>query len=682
MASSGSYSTKVGNLTLTLNWSVTSQSVVNNTSTLSVNTVLSGPYSISSSASKYGWITINNNLQRFNKAIGSHSGSFSVTLHSRTYTVPHRADGTMSVPLSAGFDPEVTYSGQYIGRMTVAGTPTLDTIPRKSTASVGTQTLGSAFTFRISRASTSFTHTIRLSMGGHTQSYTGVGASRAVTIPMSWASAIPNSTSGTVNVTLTTFSGSTNLGSTSFSFRVIVPSSVTPSGSVKVEEVGAVPASWNVYVQNKSKLRFTVSASGAYGSTIRSVVVRQGASQNIKTGTVTTFDAVYSGQVTYTITITDSRGRTAQIKHVTQTLAYSPPTIRDVTAERSTGGGTVNENGTYAKTRAYLDIDTLGGNNSATTQIHFRQVGSSGWTPAGSWTSGSYKTIGGSMSVNSRYEIRFRATDYFETVDQFVTLNTAFVTMDFLAGGRGIAMGKVAETANLLDIDFLTRLGGGIDPIRIPAGSNLNDYTTPGWYYVPYSAEAAAMANSPTAVAFELEVQKSAGISQTVRNYNTGLTYRRDNYSGWSAWRRVAGPDYENIATLDSRTNGAWTEYTPSWRDGTNSIFIGNGSIQGWYKHIGYTCDYQINIRRGTETWQGVGLYTFGLPVAAMEWWAITGTGYTSNGDTPLTARGIGISTIGLLTPTGRLSNTRPGGWAANHYIVVSGTYRTKTPGS
>ena len=59
---------------------------------------------------------------------------------------------------------------------------------------------------------------------------------------------------------------------------------------------------------------------------------------------------------------------------------------------------------------------------------------------------------GGAISTESSYDVKYTITDAFTTVTIYDTVSTAAVLMDFKAGGKGIAIGKVAEKDNVVEI--------------------------------------------------------------------------------------------------------------------------------------------------------------------------------------------------------------------------------------
>ena len=92
------------------------------------------------------------------------------------------------------------------------------------------------------------------------------------------------------------------------------------------------------------------------------------------------------------------------------------------------------------------------------------------------------------------------------------------------------ANGGTASYSNYLNVN------------NIAANTNLNNLTTPGFYYCPANATVGTLANSPTTNAFFMIVGKHAGVYQEIVEYVTGNPKRfmRNQYSGtWGSWYRV-----------------------------------------------------------------------------------------------------------------------------------------------
>ena len=164
-------------------WTVDSQSVANNTSkvTAKVQLVSTGSsYTINSSASKSGSLTINGTKYTFNFTAAL-SGNQTKTLFTKTVTVSHAADGTKTCSFSATAGINVTLSGTYYGNVTASGNGTFNTIARASTINSVTGSVAingtNSVTVNISRKSSNFTHTVVFSFGSYSKTTTGVGTS-------------------------------------------------------------------------------------------------------------------------------------------------------------------------------------------------------------------------------------------------------------------------------------------------------------------------------------------------------------------------------------------------------------------------------------------------------------------------------------------------------------------------
>lgn len=450
---------------LQIAWEVTSQSVANNTSsvTAKVQLVSTGSsYTINSSASKSGSLTINGTKYTFSFTAAL-SGNQTKTIYTKTVTVAHNADGTKTCAFSATAGINVTLSGTYYGNVTASGNGTFNTIARASSISSVTSSVSingtNTCTVAISRASSSFTHTVVFSFGSYSKSNTGVGTSTSYAIPTSWINAMPNATSGTAKVTVTTYSGSTKIGSAvSKNFTVTVPASVVPTISAVsiAETVSGINAQFGGFVQSKSRVKISTTAAGVYGSTIKAYkTVIDGKSY---TGSAPTTGVLNTaGNRTATITVTDSRGRTASTTKTITVIAYAAPKINTFTAIRANGLGTADDNGTNALARIKFSVSAVNDKNTKSYTVEYRQKGTDTWTQA---TTGSVYSYDSNMMLNinaspdASYDLRLSVKDFFGTTIALSEIATAFTLVDFNASGKGLAFGKVSEVDNGMEIDL------------------------------------------------------------------------------------------------------------------------------------------------------------------------------------------------------------------------------------
>lgn len=369
-------------------------------------------------------------------------------------TVTHNADGTKTISLKGFFDSLGLTTK--LTDLTVTGNVTLKTIPRASSFSLSASTVtagSTSMTVNITRASSSFTHTVQWKLGSHTKSTTGVGTSASYTIPESWLDAIPNSTSGTGTVTVTTYNGSTKIGSASKSFTVKAASDVVPSftGITFTRVDGDVPADWGIYVRTKSKVTAKITgAAGVYGSTIKSYSISgggySGTAASLTTGYLNT-----AGTVTFTAKITDSRGRTATKTASITVTDYTPPVLSSVAGFRCDAEGIEQDDGNYISLTANFSGSVLDRKNPVTGEYRYKAEGGdwSGFSPLVSGEPAVFAATG-----DATFTVQVQVSDTFSSFTQDIVVNSIRFIMDFKAGGTGIAFGKAAEYDDTLDCNW------------------------------------------------------------------------------------------------------------------------------------------------------------------------------------------------------------------------------------
>jgi len=259
MATNGSFVTneKEGR-SLTFNWSIASQDIANNTSTINWKLVGSGSVGGYVYAGTFSVVingsTVYSSATRIQVQIGS-------VIASGTMAIPHNSDGSkhFSASVSAAvYDYAVNVWG--------SGSWDLTTIPRASsfTLSNSNFTIGNSITITISRASTNFTHTILLTFGNYSPILSsGVGTSytwQTANDLSGMASRIPNATSGIGTVTVRTYNGTTLIGTASKSFTANLSSTVLPAcGALSVSEANSIVSALSAgYIKGQSKLLIAI----------------------------------------------------------------------------------------------------------------------------------------------------------------------------------------------------------------------------------------------------------------------------------------------------------------------------------------------------------------------------------------------------------------------------------------
>ena len=303
-----------------------------------------------------------------------------------------------------------------------------------------------SYTFNINKAAYADHHTVTFTLGSQTLTYTNVGTSVSVTFPSSWQQQIPSATSGSITCTLKSYnSNGTQIGSNATkTITGNVPTSVVPSVSVTSERVNtdATVSAWNILLKGYSKIEFTATAAGANGSTVSAITFSgSGLSQSSASATATSNTLNVSGSQTWTITVRDSRGRTASTTYTETVYDYSPPSISTASAVRCDSVGTINEStGTYALFNGTYAYSTANGNNELTQTIDSKLHSGSTWTTrANSYTSGTNVVIGGgAFDADKTYDIRLTITD---------SLGNSATYSVFLASVQGFALGLKNDRA-------------------------------------------------------------------------------------------------------------------------------------------------------------------------------------------------------------------------------------------
>lgn len=366
--------------------------------------------------------------------------------------IEHLADGSKKIGVYFMFDGCLN---SYYPYGSLLEQYELPTIPRASTPTLSDASvdMGSSITIATNRASDSFTHTLTYSFGNASGTIaSNVGESTTWTPPIDLASQIPSATSGTCTITCQTYSGSTLIGTKTVTATLTVPSSVVPSiSSIALSEAGSTPSSWSCYVQNKSKLKVVTTASGTYGSSIKSYKITGIDSTTYTSSNFISNVLTTSGTKTITAIVTDSRGRTATKTTTYACVAYSNPNISNTSVTRCNSDGTDNEEGTYVKYTFKASVSSVNSKNSHVFKIGYKKSSDSSYT---------YVTIANdgysldksnvvlsdvTFSEDSSYSFIFLVSDYFTTTTATQALATGFTLLDFADSGKGMSIGKASE---------------------------------------------------------------------------------------------------------------------------------------------------------------------------------------------------------------------------------------------
>lgn len=483
---SGNFSSSTGtNLNLYITWSSTTN-VSANTSSVTVN-VYSRSYTINGNALADSYVTVNGNT----KSLSGISLSQSVSnltdklLTTYTVTVPHNSDGTKSITIKANIEFNGTVSGKYLSDITASKTVTLDTIPRSSTLSIPTSVnTGSSLTSTITPSSSSFAHKIAFIIDGsfkYTSGFISPGTKTfAYTIPHSW---LPSVTSVQMTVRLYTYtstSATDYIARTDKTLTVNVPASIKPTVSTLTATV--VDGLGGYYVEGKSKVKLTATATAGSGSTLSSYVFSganisgNSTSLTSTSATVTSSAIKTDGSVTYSVIAKDQRpGRESDAKTTSITVyPYAKPQITSITAQRCLADGTLDSNGTYAKVTVKTSYSSVNGANKRVLTLYSSKDSYASGTVVLSSTNtdNTYTGVYGSgFTVTSSYTIRAVITDSYNsgtTIQKSTVLKVAERTINIAQYGNGVSIGGLSTVTSstasgLFEVNWNTKIAGTLN---------------------------------------------------------------------------------------------------------------------------------------------------------------------------------------------------------------------------
>lgn len=246
------------------------------------------------------------------------------TIVDTTITVPHRNDGTGTITVNTWMDTRIS-----AGVVEKSQTLTLSTIPRATTPVIAPLVMGQEGTIKLDPASKNFTHTITYNFGIQ---YHGTIATKTAarsikwTPPKSLANVLTSAEAGKIHFRCTTYNGDTLIGSTDVWTKITVSPDTVPTVFVSLSDAAGYKNTYG-WVQNKSRLKASITAAGVMGSKIIDTVMTVN-------GKVVDADAENSlpdsGNIPVKVVVTDSRKRTATYSTNLSVSAYSTPVINNL----------------------------------------------------------------------------------------------------------------------------------------------------------------------------------------------------------------------------------------------------------------------------------------------------------------------------------------------------------------
>ena len=530
----------------------------------------------------------------------AHNGWTSLN-YSTSFTIRHDADGSAS--FTVGFLGSVREMMEGHIASPVGGTVSTAITIRENAASAiasccSAVSTGGSFSLTMSRAASTNYHIAVFKRDSATLYTSGrFDTALSFTVPRSWFTNYPSLSSLSLTVSVQTYTG----GGAAVGSPAEKPLTVTAdagmkpsvsSGWVSLAAYNASTAAENIsgYVKGYSKAKATfnpskISLANSPGATIASYSVTcQGVTDQASPYLTPVLN---STSVTVTCRVTDSRGRSASQDLSLSVMDYARPGLSGISVFRCGSGGAASETGTYISVKATRTFSSLNGQNACTLKAAIAPSGGS-YGSETALTSGTAKVFSG-FGTDTSYTVRIRAADSLgNTATYYAAVPTRKWAMKFRSNGSGVAFGKAAETDDTFEVssDWAVKFGrplpvssggtGGTTQTealknlnafdlklgtRIPNNSDLNSYTVSGTFYVPTSAEAATITNTPTTAAGYKLIVLAQGTNSNVRQIafpnvsnSVFIRYFDGVNAVWSAWVMLVNSLFFPIAVANGGT--------------------------------------------------------------------------------------------------------------------------------
>ena len=204
----------------------------------------------------------------------------------------------------------------------------------------------------------------------------------------------------------------------------------------------------------KLKVSATVSTKYSAGAWNVSFTIAGSAATEMSQASGSKWEGISINPVTVNgdvvVTVTDSRGLRGEAKlRFSSLTAYSAPSVSAINFHRCREDRTKDDSGGYCLISAKFTISPVENKNSKSaaiaSSIYSDSKALSSYTQTLEWFF--------AADIEHSYEITLSAIDTITRMDATVKLSTAGVIMDFLAGGKGIGLGKVAEYSKTVEVN-------------------------------------------------------------------------------------------------------------------------------------------------------------------------------------------------------------------------------------
>lgn len=404
-------------------------STENNTSLVTVKFhITRSNYGWQTSNSYSGSITIDGSSYSFSYSPNwAYASSGDVVVATASKTVTHNDEGSKTCPVSATWNTSGTYS---CGTASASGSMILTKIPRASGIACSSPYIGDVGTITIDRKAATFTNTVTYDIGG----ITGTVATKTSSTTLSLVTEdivediyalIPDTTQIQGTVYCTTYSGDTQIGSTtSAKFNLYAKEAdAKPDISATIvdtnESTIAITGNSSKLIKHASKPKVTITATPKYSAEIKSYSINLNDGQT-STLQEATFESIGSDSIT--VNAIDSRGygnpQTIALEMIDYTKLHIDiidiSRTEDVSSEAILNASGVWFNGSFSENNT----------NSLTASFQYKLSGEASWTDGGTLTpttDGNNFTfenvsLGNIYSYENEYQFKIILSDLLTTV--------------------------------------------------------------------------------------------------------------------------------------------------------------------------------------------------------------------------------------------------------------------------
>lgn len=534
-----------------------------------------------------------------------------VPLIDQTVTINHDFNGQKTFSFSAQFNGSGGWSPR---TLTISGVSfTLTDIPRGSTISDVSATIGSPVTIKINARQDSYRHAIWVKYGNYNQKITNenVKDSFTWTPPMDLCNELPNYTNGRGDLTVVTYDGGREVSSDTKTIYLNVPDYVKPKiTNITLSDTNVVAgnlSSSEYFVQTLSNIKVSFDgATGAYGSTIdhyRAEIVGYNQAVTYDGGTLGTMS--FNGNVTIRATVTDSRGRHSDPFDKTITiLEYFAPSLK-IDVKR------VGETSSTLEVLRNAQIAplTVNGFQKNTMKLTFKvsPYGKNDYTTDNGPASGEWSGVSsivnksadlaGEYSAKHSWQVLAILEDKFTSTSVNVDVPVERVVLSYDRSGLGV--GKIREFGALDVLGDIYANDSQIQQYQLTANhggpkwingnpniENANLLDEPGQYYLDPSAPGNPNGQWGYLFHYSSYGKNDGDYKEAIQTFwsNDGrLFFRHHRWSkiidDWEPWKEFARNDNTNLIN----TGWQYAGYDKSFYKRVGDIltikynFVGNG---------------------------------------------------------------------------------------------------------